>query len=304
MMNTFPLTNILKTKTDNKLIYLNYYEPKKEYLLAKKNVFYYDESYKDKMLISGIMAKKFLDCLFKKTISFNSQSFYDLIYIKFKNYIEVQIIFLDYNKYMLVANDLRFLIKTFKKIKKNLKKVQIFDVSKAYKLYSIYNCNDSKISLLTNIKPIKTNYQNITYYNIIINSNDKEKHQKFIQANFLKVGLETINAFLYNNNVIPYFNNLKNQTKKIIASIFYGINIKNKYKIIKVELIESPLHNNYIYSITKKRIGLILNTYYQFNKKYPFALALVPYNYSDKYLFLRHKRKYYVGRKINIFSRR
>lgn len=299
-MNIFPQTDILKTKSSNKLIYLNYYEPNMEFIQAKKNVFYYDESYKDKILISGPNAKDFLNRLFQKSLLFKKISFYDIVPLKFKNYFEVQVIRHEENKFFIIANDLSLLIKRFKKIKRQIKSVCLFDVSKAYKLYSIFNYDHAKIINFNNYKIIPTHYQSHLYHNVLVKRNDSNILTEFHNNNFLKVGLETMNSFLYNNNVLPYFNNLNRKTKHQIASILYETSFKGNLNLVRLEFLENSFHNNIIYSIKKRKVGKILNTYQLQDKSFPLAFALIKGDNADDYFFLKHERSYHLAKKLHI----
>lgn len=294
--NLFPQTTLLKTKNNNKLVYLNFLEPKLEYEKTKTSPFYFDESYKDKILIRGSFSKKLINKLFLNYDK-NNPNFIGIIKLSNKNYFEAQVIKLKNHDYLLIGDDLSLVTKKIKKLTKFKKNIIMFDLSKLYSLYSIYNFKDiTKFKDYTNYQ---TTYQGLKFTNILIETNKQEKLKNYLQElDIFAIGLETRNTFLYNKSCIPFVNNLKTKQRKETLEILYKLS-KDK-KIVRLEVLGFiNFQKNKVYSITKQRVGKLLNIYTSFDNRYPLALGLVDASFYEQYFFIKSRRDYIICKLIS-----
>lgn len=293
--NFFPQTTLLKTKNKHKLIYLNYLEPKLEFEKTKESPFYFDESYKDKILIRGGYAKKILDKLF---IGYNSSeiSSFGILKISKKIFLEAQIIKLKNDDYLLISDDLSLAYKKLSRLARLKKIIIIFDVSRLYSLFSIYNLTDT--TPLKSFNPYTTTYQQVKFIQILIETNRKEQLLTlFEQSSLFAIGLETRNTFLYNNNSIPTVNTLNPKKRRELLKIIYNLN--QNQRIVRFEILGFiEYQKNKIYTITKQKVGRLINIYSSFDNKYPYAFGYIKSDCFDQYFFIKSHRDYIISKLI------
>lgn len=282
----------------NKYLLVNKYEPNYEYLHITKDIHYFDESYKDKILITGPNCSLFLNKYFsnKDTVLSN----YKIIKLK-NNYLKIQVFKINNYNVVLIGDKLCSYLKQIKRLSKSIKDINIYNITSGYDLYSFFNPNNNKPLSLPSLKDYsiyrRTNHNNLFYDSFLVNHKNKQTFKELIK-NYFQIGEATYNQILIDNNIIPFFNNIDIKYKKKL----FSEKENKRYKIINIE-IEIPFCpniNQKIYTFSKESIGKIIYTYNHNNKTK--AFCAIKENNHDNHFYIKNKKKLHLCKLINTLN--
>lgn len=308
----------MKIAKEKKLINRIYQVSSNNFLQAKRNISFCDQTNLKKLTIYGPKALDLLNLYSIRDIRKIEEKAFCTIMMKHnqskthKKFIcEVQIVRVSPLRYVLISEDFNNLYKILMRKRKKFSLVTIENSTNQFAYFSFHGEKAKSFFSETNPQGLcaqniyKTQRQNYSYY-ILLTSNIN----KFACMDYFKeVGFEEItsdiyNIFLLNNNVLLNLNKIKRKSlNDLLLSLYYqdnyaldSYNQKNSNKrnkhtncVIQFEATKNFIVSSNIKILNQKRkkIGFVHNYYRLSNKKHPFLLGIIKKIKTEKIALLK-----------------
>ena len=259
-------------------------ETEDQYLKAKRSIGFCRETGISMILVSGENSLQLLNrCSVRKIDDKIFSNLYTLFYRKRRIISEILILRLSLYRFLIITDKFKSTYQLMKKYRRQ-NECAVNDVSGEYTLFSFHGDNSDPFFNNLDYKYIfKTKHQNYIYYQLLCPKCDEDiTYRHFVDLNFVPIGNDAKNNFLYNNNVVLYIDKIPRLYRLSVCNEIYPfdnlLKVKTKsIKIIKYELESNQLVTNRhkVYSYARKKAGIIHCSYRLPERKYPFIIAFV-----------------------------